>query len=177
MGRAPLLRPPVVPEDEFASSDSFYDQTIPEPNSGCLLWTGRVDKDGYGIIIRGDKGHTRHRRASHIALELSGRPRPGRLYALHHCDVPGCVNAEHLYWGTQTDNNNDSIKRGRWGVRLPPVGIGSDHYLAKLTPEHIRDIRRLIVRGKSQAYIAFLFQVSRGTICDIALGKTWRHVR
>jgi hypothetical protein len=33
--------------------------------------------------------------------------------ALHLCDVPSCVNPEHLYWGTAQDNVNDMMARGR----------------------------------------------------------------
>jgi hypothetical protein len=51
--------------------------------------------------------------ATHISLELVGRKLPRGLHALHHCDNPPCVNPDHLFPGTDMDNYQDSIKKGR----------------------------------------------------------------
>jgi len=42
-------------------------------------------------------------------------PEPG-LWALHSCDNPGCVNPDHLRWGTELDNIKDAIARRKHGV-------------------------------------------------------------
>ena len=92
--------------------------TIPEPNSGCLLWLGApTGQLGHGQIKIGGK----NRMASHVALELAGRPLPSGMFACHSCDNPACVNADHLFFGTQYDNVCDAIKKGRHdisGLRL-----------------------------------------------------------
>jgi len=36
------------------------------------------------------------------------------LHVLHKCDIRSCVNPEHLFIGTNIDNINDCIKKGRW---------------------------------------------------------------
>lgn len=91
--------------------DRFAEKYTPEPNSGCWLWLGAVDLKGYGRIW---DGASRPRPATHISLELAGNERPfADAMALHHCDVPGCVNPDHLYWGTALNNVEDKIKRGR----------------------------------------------------------------
>ncbi|HEY2615799.1 MAG TPA: hypothetical protein VGI78_00525 [Acetobacteraceae bacterium] len=51
--------------------------------------------------------------ATHISLMLHARPRPSSAaIACHHCDMPLCVNPEHLYWGTHAMNTSDGVRRG-----------------------------------------------------------------
>jgi hypothetical protein len=97
----------------------FERHVHPEPNSGCWLWAGAVNGDGYGLMMI-DKGR---RPATHVSLELDGRPKPfpGAM-ALHSCDNPPCVNPDHLRWGTAWDNAQDAVKRGR--LKRPRKALG-----------------------------------------------------
>lgn len=52
---------------------------------------------------------------------------------------------------------------------------GENAPTAKLTLQDVRQIREMIPTGKSDAKIADLFGVKRRAICDIRLGKTWKH--
>jgi len=75
---------------------------------GCWIWEGRKDKDGYGILWN-KKAIKAHR----YSMELHGNKVPHDMLACHHCDNPPCVNPEHLFIGTNLDNVQDSIKKGR----------------------------------------------------------------
>lgn len=101
-------------------SERFERKFIPEPNSGCWLWTGSVDSKGYGQIrMPGKARQGRLRYATHISLELAGHEIPDGLEACHHCDNPCCVNPDHLFVGTHQDNMRDSWRKGR--ASKPPL--------------------------------------------------------
>jgi len=34
-------------------------------------------------------------------------------YGCHHCDVKACINPDHIFDGTQSDNVKDAIRKGR----------------------------------------------------------------
>jgi hypothetical protein len=98
-----------------ATSDRFDMKWVPEPNSGCWLWLGSVDRKGYGSLrVAGQL-----KRATHVSLALAGSSIPSGMYVLHRCDVPGCVNPDHLFIGTLKDNTQDMIRKGRNSP--PPV--------------------------------------------------------
>lgn len=100
-------------------ADRFAEK-VERADGGCWNWTGSKNAQGYGFIA--DRtGAGKKLRATHVALELSGRPRPANALALHSCDNPQCVNPDHLRWGTPKDNVRDCIERGRFSA---PPGRG-----------------------------------------------------
>lgn len=75
----------------------------------CVEWTGAKNGDGYGSVrYRG-----RVMRAHRVAWERAYGPIPAGLQVLHRCDNPPCVNLNHLWLGTNTDNIHDAIAKGR----------------------------------------------------------------
>lgn len=79
--------------------------SIPEPNSGCVIWIGRLNNKGYSQIMCRDGLHLAHR----VAYELSKGPIPGGLELDHLCRNPACINPDHLEAVTRKVNQN----RGR----------------------------------------------------------------
>lgn len=78
---------------------------VPEPNSGCWLWTDYVDpKNGYGAIRARGKVHKAHR----VVYQAARGPIPPSLELDHKCRTRCCVNPDHLEAVTHREN----VKRG-----------------------------------------------------------------
>jgi hypothetical protein len=140
--------------------DRFEEKYIPEPNSGCWLWTGALNSKGYGLIGSGGRGLTML--AHHASLHLSGRLIPKGTLVCHTCDVTACVNPSHLFIGTALENSADNRRKRR--------RIGAQ----KLTAEQVSEVRALVMAGATHGDVASRFGVCRQNVGAIANHKTWR---
>ena len=137
----------------------------------CWLWQGaRGDKFGHGAVVfrfaRG--GKQIHEYAHRVAWMLAKGPIPPRKQVNHLCDVPLCVNPDHLYVGTQLDNMRDASERGRFPLTRKP---------RKLTDDAVRSIRVLVAQGVKQRLVAEAFGVSPASIHQIVNGHRRTHVK
>src|SRR5215475_9309910 len=129
--------------------------------SGCLLWHGAKHNKGYGCIHIGSTldGTARVATTHRVIWEFYRGQIPDGMCVCHRCDVPNCVNIEHLFLGTIADNQTDMAKKGRsprglnhWNGRLSATDVSliraslsSASALAErfaVHPAYIRAIRR-----------------------------------
>lgn len=83
----------------------FWNRAI--KSDGCWLWPV-VGANGYGMFRRrGVWG------AHRIAWVYTHGDIPPGMHVCHRCDVPNCINPEHLFLGTHTDNMRDMLSKGR----------------------------------------------------------------
>jgi hypothetical protein len=137
---------------------------------GCWLYAGWKDKDGYASFWLNGRNVRAHRAAM---LLLMGH-RESALLVLHSCDHPWCVNPEHLSFGTQKENIQQAIHRGRRERVRPPIRRGEKNNLAKLTEDQVRDLRaRYAAGGITQAALASAFGICHGTAKCILRRETW----
>jgi hypothetical protein len=87
--------------------ESLLAMASPEPMSGCWLWTGSSDSNGYPRIGR------RSLKVTRLVLEQSTGIRLGDRLACHRCDNPSCINPAHLFSGSPHENMQDKIRKGR----------------------------------------------------------------
>lgn len=107
-----------------------------------------------------------------------GRDLNEGMQANHHCDRQTCVNPDHLYEGTQQENIDDAIRRGRARVYPPGPSHGEDNGMSVLTDISVLAIRALAREGNMyQREIAALFNVTQSTVSLLRRGKVWRHVK
>lgn len=74
----------------------------------CWIWQRRIGANGYGGVRIGGKIIEAHRYA--FFLTFGYWPIP---MCLHSCDMPPCINPNHLREGGQVENMGDMRKRGR----------------------------------------------------------------
>lgn len=92
----------------------------------CWIWNGAHHMLGYGQIWT----NGRHRPAHQVAWELEhGKPFPDGMFACHKCDNPPCVNPNHIWPGTNSENIKDAIEKGRFNPRPPtkPLKLACDN--------------------------------------------------
>lgn len=97
-------------KNNFRTLPTLLEQrTIPEPNTGCLLWTKGADTDGYGKLLFNGK----HSRIHRVVYESVHGPIPKGYLIQHTCDTPACCNIDHLRLGTPLSNMQDKVRKGR----------------------------------------------------------------
>lgn len=116
---------------EFSAQDRerFSRYLCHDLATGCITWTGGVDKCGYGLFrVSRPRGMVKSHRVAYV---LAGRILSAGVHVLHRCDNPRCCNPEHLMPGSHDDNHKDKARKGRGrrsvsglplGVRILPSG-------------------------------------------------------
>lgn len=148
-------------------SGRFHNLVDSRLDSDCWFWTGGVFKCngrarfclGVGLL------------ASRVSYVLHKGSTNG-LCVLHTCDNVLCVNPGHLWLGTNADNTADMVSKGRQAPQH-----GSLNPCAILTEDVVSVIKQRIRNGERQNKIARDLGISKATVNNIAVGKSWRHVK
>lgn len=110
-----------------------------DTSGDCWIWTATKNRRGYGQFYYEGRLQLAHR----VAYKLTYGPVDDDIHVLHRCDNPSCIRPDHLFLGTQRDNVQDMIGKGRAYFQLHPEyasSRGDDHY-ARQRPE-------LLARGE-----------------------------
>jgi hypothetical protein len=150
----------------YRIKDLFAHYDVDE--NGCWIWRGAVNGEGYGSNRRGGKTVRMHREYyKHFNGEI-----PDGLQVCHECDVPRCVNPNHLFIGTNLENAHDRDRKGR--TILPPRG--ELHNKAKLTRAQVVEARRLWKCGQSIRGLARMYGLHHKSMSKALKGESWSNV-
>ena len=131
------------------------------PESGCWIFTGAILNNGYGKFRDFSmKSSLAHRATYNFFVGDI----PNGMYVCHMCDIPSCVNPEHLFIGTPQENQDDCKSKNRQIKHTP-----------KLDNTDINFIRLLLSYGVSQYIVSKQFGISQSMVSTINTGKAWKN--
>lgn len=158
--------------------ERFWEKVNIGGKDDCWNWIATINYKGYGEFyskIRGGK----HTHSHQVAWMLfSEKDIPEGMCVCHVCDNPSCCNPSHLFLGTNQENTDDKMKKGRWKSRFlfgeehPQHGELSKHN--KLSEDNVREIRSMWASKEfTLRDIAKKFGVTHGVINNINHGRKW----
>jgi len=147
----------------------FDEAWMPITESGCWIWSSLTDDSSYGRLrIDGNQISAHRFSYSEFVGEI-----PEGLCVCHKCDIPSCVNPDHLFLGTHQENIDDRVRKGRshrGKVR------GEANYNSKLTEQDVISIRLDASNGVPRSVLQNKYKISQSGIRLIIIKETWSHI-
>jgi hypothetical protein len=147
----------------------IWERCVPKVRKTDSCWVWVASKvNGYGQIQLPVGGRPRQLRAHRLSWALANGVLKADLQVRHKCDNPSCVNPKHLETGTNQQNVDDRVIRGR-------QPRGEDVGGSKLTSSDVVDAWYQAKNGRSQSSIARCLGVTQGTVSSMLSGRNWSH--
>ncbi len=143
----------------------FLDDHADFKGDDCLIWPFSRDAAGYARIRKDGKNVPAHR----VMCEMvHGAPSAPSMQSTHKCGrgQDGCVNPNHLEWGTGFKNQQDRVEHGT-------SNRGERCASHKLTEDEVLVIFARLGAGDRPADMSREYGVHPVTILDIKSGRTW----
>lgn len=150
----------------------------------CWEWIGNRNPAGYG-----KKYYGKEQQAHRVSFILANEKIKKGCGVRHKCDNPPCVRPLHLFQGTDREDTNDKIAKGRQskgkkhsrvlkGTHIFQMQGGEINSNAKVTNKQAIKIRKMYAtKGYTYKYLATLFKLSAHSIFRIVKRKTFKNVK
>ncbi len=176
-GRKPNYRKRLEPVTK-----EFIIRNVSLDDNGCWLWNHACSPSGYAVISTPEKPYCR---GSRLVWKLWHGDDPGAMCVCHSCDNRRCLNPDHLFLGTNKDNMQDAVRKGRIasGIRQGTYTKpecrkkGELNGQSKLTEIQVLEIRQRRSNGELLRVLAKDYGVAMTQISQVANRKKWAHVQ
>ena len=91
------------------AKDRLFNHSEHNWATNCRMWNGAI-RDGYGMVWHKGRLVSAHR----LSWEIYCGEIPRGMQVLHRCDNRKCINPVHLFLGSQKNNIQDAISKGRY---------------------------------------------------------------
>lgn len=156
----------------------FWEKVDRRGKDECWEWTGaktayRENEPGYGYIFRKGKSVYAHR----LSYELHYGYIDDELFVCHSCDNGLCVNPNHLWQGTPSDNTIDMWKKERrrrtWkNKKKRIIRKNKAVVLSNLQVREIRELRASDPKCYTYMKLGSMYNVHYSTIACIITRRT-----
>lgn len=148
--------------------ERFIEKIKVDPEFGCWIWqgsfNGSVKTHQYAQF---NVGNDKEEKTAHIwAYKQFIGPISSGLNCCHRCDNTHCVNPFHIFLGTQADNMQDAVIKGRF----------KRNGQSKLDEISVQRIRAQWSMGFSLLALSKKYKIDPQTVRSVILRKTWKHV-
>lgn len=134
---------------------------------GCWIWIAALTQEGYGTYWWDGKTRPAHR----YSWSFFNGDIPQGMVICHNCDVPSCVNPDHLFLGTIQDNHADMVEKRR-------NVSGEKSGLSKLTEIQVIEMRNKYKNDNcSLRDLSKHYGITRENVWCIVKNKTWKKVK
>lgn len=138
-----------------------------DPTTECWNYVGR-QSGRYPRVTYDKSKYQLHR----LSWKLTYGDIPDNLYVCHKCDNTKCCNPSHLFLGTQYDNMQDMVRKGRNSDTS-----GEFNGRAILDWEVVKFIREDYQSGMPTKRLSEKYKVPPTTITNIVHNYTWVDVK
>jgi hypothetical protein len=148
----------------YSIEERLLSRRVIDPVTGCWIFDGPLTAKGYARMRRSVDQGGGMAHVHVLAHELWKGPVPPGKMVCHECDNRPCFNPDHLFAGTNQDNMDDMVSKGRQGKKGCP---------RKLTAEIAEQIRSRRANGELQRVLACEYGVTETMIRMIEKGRSW----
>ncbi len=157
----------------ISASERFWAKV--DKTETCWNWVAYKNPSGYGNFNKTSSRPSRSVLAHRFAWEITNGDIPTGMVLMHKCDNPACVNPDHLCVGTQAENIQDSVAKGRHRRNdTKYLPSGKNHHFYKVGMKITRDTAYEIRKAEgSHRKIGDRFHVSHSLVSLIKNNKIW----